>query len=155
MVARWGKIKSFPFKFDLQIWNNVMTAPINNIEIPESEKKRVRNYFNKGFTDWLKTKWEHNEKMAGLFTYCIYSHTFAREVMVYLSVYHDIEVVNERYYFQDLKWKIMIPEINSMFREASLHSFSTLKDQISLNQHNPIYNARTIDSQKIKAETDK
>jgi hypothetical protein len=45
-----------------------------------------------------------------------------------LSMHYDIEVVNERYYFKELDWKITTPESNPEARRISLHNFSILKD---------------------------
>jgi hypothetical protein len=103
----------------------------------------------------IKNKMGLHSRNGPLFMWTRYSQTFTREIMVNLSVHHDIEVINEKHYFQELKWKIMIPEINSVFRETSLHNFYILKDQILLNQHNPLYNTKVTESQKIEIKSDK
>jgi hypothetical protein len=59
-----------------------------------------------------------------------YQETYILEVIRQLGIYHDVEVLNERHYFKELDWKILIPETNAETRRISLHNFSILKDQI-------------------------
>jgi hypothetical protein len=67
MMARWKRIKSTTFKSDLTKLFNYITAPVNNTEMPSSEKKRIRKIFATGFTEKLKSKWDYNQRMGERF----------------------------------------------------------------------------------------
>jgi hypothetical protein len=75
-------------------------------------------------------------------------------MMNQLSVHYDIEVINDSQYFKELNWKIVIPESNTEARRISTHNFSILKDQIQLNQHNPLYNSKVKGKQTFDCKAD-
>jgi hypothetical protein len=104
------------------------------------QKRKILNYFNNSFIKEIKKKWSYNENMPNRFVKCGYDRAYTTKVMEQLSVHYDIEVINDRNYFKELDWKIVVPNLNSKAREISLHNFSILKDQILLKQHNPLYN---------------
>jgi hypothetical protein len=84
---------------------------------------------------------------------CMWKYKFDKECIVntltQLSVHYDQYDIESPYqitYFKDIDWKIIVPKTNKKSREVSLHNFSLFKDQIMINQHNPLYN------NKIKKE---
>jgi hypothetical protein len=72
-----------------------------------------------------------------------------------LSEHHDIETSYQRAYLKDLDWKITIQKTNEKIRNISLHNFSIFKDQILMNQHNPLYNNKIGGKQKPSPQINK
>jgi hypothetical protein len=127
-----------------------MFNPINKIELGSAEKKQIRTHFNQGFIDKLNKKWKYNQKMGD----CMWKYKFDKKcrnnTLTQLSVHHDhydIESPYQLTYFKDLDWKICVPKISAEARNVSLHNFSVFKDQILINQHNPLYNNKLRDIQ--------
>jgi hypothetical protein len=74
--------------------------------------------------------------------------------MKQLSMHYDIEIINERHYFKELDWKILIPKSNNEAKRISLHNISILKGLILLNQHNPLYNSKIKEEQTYDFKAD-
>jgi hypothetical protein len=79
--------------------------------------------------------------MANMILKSGYKKEYILSVLNLLSTYHDIETIYEKGCFKGLDWNISVPETNSKTIEISIHNFSILKEQILMNQHNPLYNA--------------
>jgi hypothetical protein len=119
-----------------------MTAPIDNAEMFDTDKKNMIKQINKYVTEELNKRWEYNERMAKLLTCWGYNRENVISLINQLSIHHDIETIYQRCYFKELEWKIKVPESNLKAREISLHNYSILKVQILMNQHNQLYNAK-------------
>jgi hypothetical protein len=120
-----------------------MFNPINKIELGSEDKKQIRTHFNQGFIDKLNKKWKYNIRMGD----CMWKYKFDKEcinnTLTQLSVHHDHYDVESPYqltYFKELDWKIVVPKTSTKARNISLHNFAVFKDQIMINQHNPLYN---------------
>jgi hypothetical protein len=107
-----------------------MTAPIKGYEMSKSDKKSI-----------LKDVDKFN-KMGSVMHSVGYKQEEIPSLLYNLTTHHDIETNYERAIFKDLDWNITIPEMSSEFRDTSTHNFSILKEQILMNQHNPLYNSR-------------
>jgi hypothetical protein len=147
---RWKIINSLAFETKTQEMHNWMLRPVEKgIEFDHDMKKEIhRTFKDKKFTDGLTKRWKYNGKMGD----CMWAKKFDKEYIIQtlelLSKHHPIEIMRRDDDYQNLNWKIAVPQINEKAKQISLHNFSIFKDQILLNQHNPLYNTKIGEKQK-------
>jgi hypothetical protein len=152
--ARWKKIKSSSFKCDISKWHIFMITPVGKVEMSNSDKENMIKEVNKYIAEELNKRWVYNDKMTNTILRCGYKKEYISSVLNQLSTHHDIETIYERGYFKNLNWNITTLELDPKTRETSIHNFLILKEQILMNQYNPLYNSKinTTQTKQIKQD---